>query len=1121
MLITKQAKQKYDLGKFYFDKSDNFSYPNYRTLRKLIQEINTKRDIILNPSQTAKAGELNGILLLDKIFHYVIKKYQQEKSNLVFVEVFQFLTKKLPDSDLQKLFADFSDNFGLEKSSNENILLELSLNFLHNQNSAVSIYKDFFDNSSLLKNPVCPQIMDYLIVFFERKPFFGSEDLNLFILLQKPMEESPNSIQGQLEYIKNNWSSLIGDELLGLLKGLDLLKEEQKFGLPGPGPISVYEFGSDEEYEKFTQDKDWMPNLVLIAKNTFVWLDQLSKKYGKSISKLDEIPDEELELLSQRGFTGLWLIGLWERSPASKKIKHISGNVDAISSAYSIKNYNVAGNLGGEEALENLKRKAWKFNIRIGCDMVPNHTGIDSDWIYEHPEWFIQLQHSPFPVYSFNGENLSDHPEIVVQIEDHYYDKTDAAVIFKLYNKRNNHTKHNHTRYVYHGNDGTSFPWNDTAQLNYLLPEVREAVIEQIITIAKKFPIIRFDAAMTLAKKHFQRLWFPQPGSGGDIPTRAEYGLSKQEFDKVFPNEFWRDVVDRVNQEVPHTLLLAEAFWMMEGFFVRTLGMHRVYNSAFMNMLKNEDNAKYRKSIFNVLEFNPEILKRFVNFMSNPDEETAISQFGKDDKYFGICLLMTTMPGLPMFAHGQIEGFSEKYGMEYSRAKWSEAEDKNLVQRHQREIFPLLEKRYLFAEVRNFLLYDFLTESGTTNENVFAFSNENNEEKSLVVYNNKYDHTSGWIHWASIAENGKWTRKNIGDAFHLHNDENFYLIFRNFIDGLEYIRNSKEIYGRGVFQELGAFKYNVYLDFYEVEDDQEKRFQKLASYLQGGGVPDIQVALKKVSLLSILEPFAKVFTSENIRKINTLRKIRSKEYEIFLFEYFKPDLLEFIRKLNEYTGNKGNSEDLVSEILLDLDLLLNDKIRYEIKDFEKEEFYDYLVISWLLLHKIGKLTADNNPETISSNWIEELLLGDEIRKSIRELLAVDDEHFIELLKFSIKYSNIWKDLKKKDFAKIVSQLFADKDIQKILNFNRFDDKLWFSKEGFDDFVNAIYLINLVSIRMNKSFAKSKSYRIRVLEDYIDALKVAEEKSGYLVEEFLKNSIKTKKTCQENSELIFN
>jgi len=89
------------------------------------------------------------------------------------------------------------------------------------------------------------------------------------------------------------------------------------------------------------------------------------------------------------------------------------------------------------------------------------------------------------------------------------------------------------------------------------------------------------------------------------------------------PHEFWREVVDRVAAEVPGTLLLAEAFWMMEGYFVRTLGMHRVYNSAFMIMLRDEENAKYRSVIKNTLEFDPDIMKRYVNFMSNPDERTG------------------------------------------------------------------------------------------------------------------------------------------------------------------------------------------------------------------------------------------------------------------------------------------------------------------------------------------------------------------------------------------------------------------------------------------------------------------------------------------------------------------
>ena len=118
---------------------------------------------------------------------------------------------------------------------------------------------------------------------------------------------------------------------------------------------------------------------------------------------------------------------------------------------------------------------------------------------------------------------------------------------------------------------------------------------------------------MTLAKRHFQRLWFPEPGSGGAIPSRAEHGLSRAEFDAAMPIEFWREVVDRVAAEAPGTLLLAEAFWLMEGYFVRTLGMHRVYNSAFMIMLRDEDNAQVppdREEHARVRPGNPQALRQ-------------------------------------------------------------------------------------------------------------------------------------------------------------------------------------------------------------------------------------------------------------------------------------------------------------------------------------------------------------------------------------------------------------------------------------------------------------------------------------------------------------------------------
>ncbi|MFN8404115.1 MAG: hypothetical protein U0V48_11250 [Anaerolineales bacterium] len=94
-----------------------------------------------------------------------------------------------------------------------------------------------------------------------------------------------------------------------------------------------------------------MPRLILIAKNSYVWLEQLSRKYGRWIKTLDQIPDEELDILRDRGFTGLWLIGLWERSRASQRIKQRMGDADAVASAYSLFSYDIAEDLGGWGAL--------------------------------------------------------------------------------------------------------------------------------------------------------------------------------------------------------------------------------------------------------------------------------------------------------------------------------------------------------------------------------------------------------------------------------------------------------------------------------------------------------------------------------------------------------------------------------------------------------------------------------------------------------------------------------------------------------------------------------------------------------------------------------------------------
>ena len=339
---------------------------------------------------------------------------------------------------------------------------------------------------------------------------------------------------------------------------------------------------------------------------------------------------------------------------------------------------------------------------------------------------------------------------------------------------------------------------------------------------------------MVLAKKHIERLWWPEPGSGDGIPSRAEHAISRAEFDARMPVEFWREVVDRVAAEIPGTLLLAEAFWLLEGYFVRTLGMHRVYNSAFMHMLRDENGAGYRKVIRETIEFDPEILKRYVNFMTNPDEETALEQFGKGDKYFGVATVLATLPGLPMLGHGQVQGFGEKYGMEFRRATLDERPDPGLVERHEREIFPLLHRRAWFAEARDFLLYDLLTDQGAVDEHVLAYSNGTGPQRSLVVYHDRFASTQGTIRdsaaYALKAVDGskRIVRRSLAEGLGLPNEPGAFVIFRDARTGLESIRSCRRLWEHGLRLSLEAYESHVYWEFREVRDGVAGQWARLA-----------------------------------------------------------------------------------------------------------------------------------------------------------------------------------------------------------------------------------------------------------------------------------------------------
>ncbi|MDR2588496.1 MAG: alpha-amylase [Spirochaetales bacterium] len=1116
--ISRAAREKYAFDESLYSLNGNVIFTNVSAVREFTAKVNEKRSASRYPERAMRAGHLHAMGLIDEILHYVAGLYRESFGAAVFTRAVKSLKAAFGAESFEAALLHFVKDFPplavhtgqvspeeylagtSEGVANTEIALEeMLMLWLANDNPAFAPFGELFDDTEMRGCTNYLMLIGGLKDFFADEPKFGPKNHCLPDMLKEPVVASPYSLSGQLEYIREHWGLLLGSFLDRLLRGLDLIREEDKArGFATGGTSEVYTYSGegygDEEFERFSPDKDWMPKVVLLAKSTLVWLDQLSRKYGRPITTLDGIPDAELDSISGRGINGLWLIGLWERSAASKRIKELCGNQDAAASAYSLRDYSVAHELGGWAALTDLRRRAWKRGIRIASDMVPNHTGIDSTWMSEHPERFIQSPYPPFPGYTFTGENLFPNSDVGVFIEDHYYDRTDAAVVFKRV-----HWPSGDTRYIYHGNDGTHMPWNDTAQLNFLLPEVREAVIRTILHVARNFPIIRFDAAMTLAKRHFARLWYPEPGSGGDIPSRAERGLSRDEFNRLFPVEFWREVVDRVALECPDTLLLAEAFWMMEGYFVRTLGMHRVYNSAFMNMLKNEDNAKYRTTIKNTQEFDKDILKRFVNFMNNPDEETAIAQFGDSDKYFGVCTLMVTMPGLPMIGHGQIEGFREKYGMEYRRAYHAEEPNQGLIGRHEREIFPLLKKRYLFAEVAHFLLYDVYDEYGRVNENIFAYSNRSERESALVLYNNAYSCGWGWLRMsAAYGEKAGGAEKNLvqrslADGLGLGWEGNRFCVFREQKSNSWFIRSCQELHEKGLFINLKGYETQVFLDIHEVIDDEAGSYRKLAESLGGSGTDSIAAALREMMYQPLYAAF-RPLVYEWFPKLK--KKLFAEAGTLFSASpEFEAALRAFVLRALEFRGLSGESEGKLTSLVLHR-LACAGQWRRAFKAAVKARADSAGAKKGKLPHaapektEAAKSSAEAGRDFLLAEeepFTEEILFLYAVLQGAGDPPVLDDwalyaeagklfaasgadigkaESLRLLLKILLNTDSWFEAVKKYESLAVRSRtalenLFASPDVQAYAGVNHYQGDVYFNREGFLSLVRNLVFVSLV------------------------------------------------------------
>jgi hypothetical protein len=526
-------------------------------------------------------------------------------------------------------------------------------------------------------------------------------------------------------------------------------------------------------------------------------------------------------------------------------------------------------------------------------------------------------------------------------------------------------------------------------------------------------------------------------------------------------------------------------------------------------MLKNEENQKYRQAIKNVMDFNPEIMKRYVNFMNNPDEETAIAQFGKDDKYFGVCTLMITLPGLPMFGHGQIEGLTEKYGMEYKRAYWDEQEDLYLIERHEREIFPLLKKRYLFSQVKNFILYDLMGHDSGVNEDVFAYSNRAGDERAFVIYNNRYEKSSGWVKYSCASaqkRNGEFVQYTLRDGLGLKAETGFYTIFRDQITGLEFIRNTLQLENEGLYVELNGFNYHVFLDFRQIVDNEYRHYEQLDRYLNGRGVPSIDEALKETFLMPVHDPFRRIISFD----IHQLQKAVS---HTEVLDDFSHQLKQFVDKIIQYTQSSSDGKELVAALVTKFECLLNlnkidsyfnlttsKQLNTSLRFLTATMPSPYILYLWLLIHRLGELHDKNYTAMISLSWLDEFLLAKIIHQSFEKLNIDEYASYRQLLLIrSVIIHPDWLDMSAENPAAAFEALLQNPESGKYLQVNRYQDHLYFNSESLHELSCAFYATAIINLADKAADPKKIAQKInnwyKTIQDNIRLSKEA----GYRID----------------------
>lgn len=359
---------------------------------------------------------------------------------------------------------------------------------------------------------------------------------------------------------------------------------------------------------------------TLLELSALPWIARLSERAGRRLS-LSTVPDRYLAQIAER-FDLVWMMGVWERSPAAAADARASPLVrtqldsvlpgwrdeDVVGSPYAVRGYQLNPTLGHPFELGVLRRRLNELNVRMVVDFVGNHVARDHPWTLEHPDRFITSE----------TEAKQRWP--------------DGAF------------KTRRGTWIAHGRDPNFPPWSDTAQLDITAPQTQEALLKTLFDIAEAADGVRCDMAQLGLGDVFRGIW------SWAIPPRDQE-----------ENELWRFLIDNVKAQHEDFLFLAEAYWGLEPRLLEQ-GFDFTYDKRLSDVLVRGSASELREHLSSI---SPTIEQRLW-FTENHDEPRTVVALGRR-RALSAATALLTLPGMRMLQSGQVLGHRLKVPIQLGR----------------------------------------------------------------------------------------------------------------------------------------------------------------------------------------------------------------------------------------------------------------------------------------------------------------------------------------------------------------------------------------------------------------------------------------------------------------------